>query len=137
MKILDEIIKRVYNLTDDQQKEVLESLQSLQKSQQREAPRLRERIDIDAVVDGKVVQSDTRDISAGGVFINTVDTFEIDKSAKVVFTVSGDKKSFKLQGHIVRVDEDGIAIKFKNITPYYQKILEDLIWEKKFISNKI
>ena len=40
MKMLDEIIKRVRNLTHDQQKEILETLKDLQTGKQREFRRL-------------------------------------------------------------------------------------------------
>ncbi len=129
MKMLDEIIKRVRNLTHDQQKEMLEILKGLQAGKQRDYPRLEAKTDIDVVVGDRVIQTDARDISASGIYINTSGKFEINKSVRVVFSVPGIDKPFKLQGMIVRVEQDGLAIKFKNITPYFKKILDDIIWE--------
>ncbi len=129
MDMLEEIIKRVKNLTDDQQEEVLEILKSWQQGKQREYQRKAARSDIDVVVGDKVIQTDTRDISASGIYINTSGKFEASKSVRVVFSVPGYDKPFKLTGMIVRVEQDGMAIKFENITPYFKKILDDVIWE--------
>lgn len=131
MKMLDEIIKRVRNLTQDQQKEILDTLKTWQAGKQREHQRLKTRVDIDVVVGDRVIQTDAKDISAGGIFINTSGKFETNKSVRVVFSVPGYDKPFKLQGMIVRVEQNGLAIKFENITPYFKKILDDVIWENK------
>jgi len=129
MKMLDEIIKRVRNLTHDQQEEILETLQTWQTGKQREYQRLNTRADIDVVVGDRVIQTDIKDISAGGIFINTSGKFENNKSVRVVFSIPGYDKPLKLEGVIVRVEQNGLAIQFENITPYFKKILDDVIWK--------
>lgn len=129
MKIQDEIIKRVHNLSHDQQKEILEILKIWQTGKQRDYKRLRSKTDIDVVVGNRVIQTDTKDISAGGIFINVTGQFETHKRVRVVFSVPGYDKPFKLQGKIVRVEKTGIAIEFEKVTPYFKKILDSVIWE--------
>ncbi len=131
MKMLDEIIKRVRNITQDQQKEILEILKTWQAGKQRDFQRMETKVVIDVVVGDRVIQTDARDISASGIFINTSGKFETNKSVRVVFSVPGYDKPFKLQGMIVRVEKHGLAIKFENITPYFKKVLDDVIWENK------
>ena len=125
MKISDEIIVRAHNLTLDQQKDLLNHLKEVQKGDHREYLRLPDKINIDAVVDGKVIQSNTRDISACGVYINTAGKFEIDKEAIVVFAIPNHDSTFKLKGTVVRVEEDGIAIKFEKMSPYSKKMINE------------
>lgn len=129
MKLQDEIIKRVRNLTKEQQEEILEILKTWQTGKQREYQRLPAKADIDVLVGERIIQTQTADISATGIFITATGKFEDHKSVRVVFSVPGYNKPFKLQGSIVRVEETGIAIKFENITPYFKKILDDVIWE--------
>lgn len=129
--MLDEIIKRVRNLTDDQQKEILKIIKTWQTGKQRDYQRLNTKTDVDMVVGDRVIQTDTQDISASGIFINASGKFETNKDVRVVFSVPGKDTPFKLQGKIVRVEQNGIAIKFKSITPYFKKILDDVIWENK------
>jgi hypothetical protein len=131
MKLQDEIIKRVRNLTREQQEEILEILKSWQTGKQREYQRLETKADIDVVVGDRVIRTQTADISAGGLFIQASGKFEPHKSVRLVFTVPGSPKPFKLQGSIARVEETGIAIQFENITPYFKEILDGVIWENK------
>jgi len=131
MKMQDEIIKRVRDLTEDQQKEILEILKTWQAGKQRDYQRLEKKTDIDVVVGDRVIQTDIKDISASGIYINTSGKFETNKSVRVVFSVPGIDRPFKLKGMIVRVEQDGLAIKFKNITPYFKNLLDDVIWENK------
>lgn len=129
MKIIDEIIRKVRNLNDDQQKEILETLKIYQAGKEREYNRLKTKTEIDVVVGDRVIQTNSGDLSAGGVYINTKGNFELNISARVVFSIPGIDTPFKLKGNIVRVDENGIAIKFDNATPYFKKFLDDAIHE--------
>lgn len=137
VKIIDEIIRKVRNLNEDQQKEILETLKIYQAGKEREYHRLKTRADIDAVVGDRVIQTNTADISAGGVFINTKGNFKPNISARVVFSVPGFDTPFKLKGNIVRVEENGIAIKFDNVTPYFKKFLDDAIYESMSLEDDI
>lgn len=128
MKLQDEIIKRVRNLTVQQQEKILKILEKWQKGRQRECQRLKTNTAVDLLVGEKLIQTRTIDISASGMYIKANEKFEINKSVRVVFNVPGHGKPFKLQGVIVRADDHGIAIKFENITPYFQEILDDVIW---------
>jgi len=76
-KVKGKYLARKASLTHDQQKEVLKNLQSLQEGQQREYPRLSKEMDIDAVVSGKFIQTEARNLSTSGVYINTLGEFEI------------------------------------------------------------
>ena len=129
MKILDEIINRVRNLDSKKQEELLELLKTWQVGKQRDYPRLDTKVDIDVVVGDRVIQTDSKDLSAGGIFINTSGKFETDQDVRVVFSAPGYDKPFKLTGSIVRVEQNGMAIKFENITPYFKEILDDAIWD--------
>ncbi len=128
MKLQDEIIKRVRNLTDRQQEKILKILTIWQKGKQRECRRLKTNAHADVLLGDKLIQTRTADISASGIYIKACKKFEINKSVRIVFSVPGHNKPFKLQGTIVRVEANGTAIKFENITPYFLKILDDLIW---------
>lgn len=129
--MIDEIIKRVRNLTPEQQKDVLKYLKSMQTYSPRGHLRRQTTIEIDAVVGDKLIQSDIRDISGSGVFINTKEKFDPDNGVLVVFSLPGQDRPFKLQGRITRVEQAGIAIQFEEVSPYFQKILDGVIWKSK------
>ena len=131
MEILEEIIKRVRNLNSYQQEDILEILKSWQTGRQRDYPRLDTKVDIDVAVGDRVVQTDAKDISASGIFINTSGKFKAKEKVRVVFNVPGIDKPFKLGGTIVRVEQNGMAIKFNQSTPDFKQNLNDVIWEDK------
>ena len=131
MKLLDEISKRVRNLNLDQQEEILDIMKNWQIGKQRDYPRLDTKVNIDIVVGNRVIQTNTKDISAGGIYIRTSGKFKANEKVRVVFTVPEIERPFKLEGMIVRVEQDGMAVKFENITPYFKKFLDGTIWKNK------
>ncbi|WP_022663891.1 PilZ domain-containing protein [Desulfospira joergensenii] len=126
--MLQKIIKRVNNLTAEQQKQVLDFLQNLPNGGERGYPRKRTRLGIDIAGGNRVIQSDTRDISATGVFINTTGRLDPAGTVQVVFSLPKYEKPFKLQGEITRIEKNGIAIRFREVSPYFNQILDDAIW---------
>ena len=131
MNKLDEIIERVRNLAPELQDELLVMLKEWQLGKKREFQRLSTNTEVDVAVSDRVIQTDIRDISASGAFINASGKFAPDQDVRVVFTIPGFEKPFKLQGKIVRVEANGIAIKFEDITPYFKTILDDAIWKNR------
>ncbi len=129
MKILDEIIKRAKTLSSENQEKLLDILKDWQQGKEREFKRLNTKTLVDVAGDNRVIQTDVRDVSASGIFINTSGKFEIGDRVRVVFTVPNYDKPFKLQGKIVRVEKHGMAIKFADITPYFKNVLDDIIWK--------
>ncbi len=128
MKPLVEIIERVAELTPKQQEDLLEILKKWQAEKHREFQRLSSRIEVDVLVGDRVLKTQSRDISAGGIFIRASGKLEPEKNVRIVFSVPGHPKPFKLQGTVVRVEKTGWAICFENTTPYFKKILNDVIW---------
>lgn len=130
MKILDEIIKRVKNLPEEELEDILGILKSLQAGKQREYQRFSMPLDIDVLIGDKVVKTTMINISASGVFIKTSGKVYAQKDVRVVFLVPGADKPFKLEGKVIRSDPDGLAVEFKKISPYFKQILDDVIWCK-------
>ena len=129
--MLDEIIQRIHNLTRVQQKEILELLRTWQIGSQRDYQRLKTATDIDVVTRTRVIQSNARDISASGIFVRVKGRFDPGENVRLVFSIPGYDKPFKLEGQIVRVEEEGVAIRFEKVSPYFKKMLNDLIWTNK------
>ena len=123
--ILDEIIKQAGSLTLEQQKSVLDYIKSIREP--RTYTRIRKSIEIDILIDDKIIRSDTRDVSAAGVFVKTGVKAEIGKPAKVIFSLPGQKRPFKLDGRVVRTGGGGMALWFSEMTYYTRELLDNLI----------
>ena len=54
-----------------------------------------------------------RDISIGGVFIETRTSFSIGEVISMTFLLPEHEQKIKIQGEIIRIDEQGVGVKFK------------------------
>lgn len=128
--MLNEIIKRVHNLSIDQQKDVLHFLKLFSHNEERRYARKKARLSIDAVAAGRLIQADTENISAGGVYISVTGQFKLGERARIVFQVPDHHMPFKIKGELVRVESNGIAIRFRGLSPYFEQILNEAIWNE-------
>ncbi len=64
-------------------------------------------------------------------FVRTREKISQNSPVKVTFSLPVQDRPFKLQGKIVRTGPDGIAIQFKNVSPYFQKVLDTAVWGSK------
>ncbi|WP_020588847.1 PilZ domain-containing protein [Desulfobacter curvatus] len=123
--ILDEIMSEVRSLTEELQKDVLAYINKLKDP--RAYPRVNKPIEMDVLVGGKVIQSNAKNVSASGVLINSRMHPDIGIPAKIVFSVPGQARPFKLTGTVVRTDSGGIALYFSEMTPYAREHLGSLL----------
>ncbi len=95
----------------------------------REFPRLPCYIQVDFATSGKAYRSCIRDISAGGVFIETGDSFRSGQDIALCFTLaeSDEMLAFKLKGKVARIYPDGIGVQYVDMSNYQRDIIKTLI----------
>jgi Tfp pilus assembly protein PilZ len=81
-------------------------------------------INVDFVVKDRVFNSYIRGISAGGVFIETSDSFSVGEEILLTFTLSSENVPFKVPSRIVRIAPTGIGVEFEEITQYQRECIE-------------
>tara|TARA_B100000614_G_C14526393_1_gene484678 strand:+ start:153 stop:488 length:336 start_codon:yes stop_codon:yes gene_type:complete len=103
----------------------------------RDQKRYKISLSVDAVIDDKIVQSNSRDVSSGGIFINTPMKLHAGKNACVVLSLPQEDgiKPFKLYGKSVRTEPDGVAIEFHGLSPYFKELFDLSISELLFLSS--
>lgn len=77
-----------------------------------------------------MVQTTTLNISASGVYAYTRRCFEPGQKVSMVLNLKGPAHPLKLTGEIVRVDESGIGIEFKDVNVYLKHFIDSLLKEK-------
>ncbi|MBF0467630.1 MAG: PilZ domain-containing protein [Desulfamplus sp.] len=84
-------------------------------------------IPIEFVSSGQLHKEITKDLSAGGLFIKTKKHNKFKKNQKIsmVFVISEDRKPFKLTGKVIRVESEGIAVQFHNVSPFECVAIEE------------
>lgn len=130
MDLAEEINQRVQDLPEKLQAVLLKIIKSWESGKKREYQRKKTPKDIDVLIGDRVLQTNMGNISASGVYIKTRERIDVDKNVKVVFTLAGSEKPFKLEGVVVRSDESGVAVEFKKVTSYFKCILDDAIWRE-------
>jgi len=123
--LLDEIISEVRFLTEEQQKDVLAYIGNIKEP--RSYPRVNKSIEMDILIGDRVIQSNAKNLSASGVFIKSRMNPDIGVPAKIVFSLPGQSRPFKLTGTVARTDSGGIGLYFSEMTPYAREHLDNLL----------
>lgn len=95
----------------------------------REYPRLDCFIMVDFAASGKAYRGMIRDISAGGVFIETSEKLDRGQHIALCFTLDQSNASlpFKIAGRVTRLFNNGIGVQYENVTNYQQEIINSLV----------
>ncbi len=123
--LLDEIMSEVRFLTEDLQKDVLAYIRDIKEP--RSYPRVNKPIEMDILIGDKIIQSNAKNLSASGVFIKSRMNPDIGVPAKIVFSLPGQTRPFKLTGTVVRTDSGGIGLYFSEMTTYVREHLDNLL----------
>ncbi len=93
----------------------------------REFPRVGCNFPLDLVAGGKAINGFAMDISAGGLFIESSESFSMGQPVSICFTVGEESLPVKLTGRVVRLEQGGIGIEYESLTGYQREIMQNLI----------
>lgn len=93
----------------------------------REFPRVPCNISLDLAADGRAINCFAKDISAGGVFVESCEPFTMGQSVSICFSLADDHLAFKLKGRVIRLEDGGIGIKYESLTSYQLEIMKNMI----------
>ena len=106
------------NMSDAEMRQLLKDLEKWQRSknEKRKNPRRSALIDITYSSDKRRVFEDfVRNISAGGLYIETNLVTELDQQLNMTFSHPDSGSPIKVSGKIVRVDSGGIGVRFNRL----------------------
>lgn len=86
-------------------------------------------LEVDAVIGDRIIQSETRNISAAGVMIKTKMRFRPGEDARLVFAVPGPNgaRPVKLRARTVRNDDRGVSLQFVGVSPNFADFLDEAL----------
>ena len=93
----------------------------------REFPRVPCNITLDLAADSRAINCLAMDISAGGMFVESCEPLALGQSVSICFSLADDHLALKLKGRVVRLEHEGIGIKYESLTSYQLEIMKDLI----------
>lgn len=82
-------------------------------AEKRRHPRKPCSIMVDYATQDRAFKDYIRDISKGGVFIETSNFFDLGQEFIMTFSVPSQSKPFKFIGEVVRTDKRGVGVRFK------------------------
>lgn len=114
-------------MTEEQQQIYLRHLEKLQANWKRHHPRQRCQIDVDYDTQDGSFKNTIKNISLGGVYIETQEPFTLGQQIELYLTSPINQISCMVTGQVVRRDKNGIGIEFGNLTRRQQGIIMSLM----------
>ena len=112
------LFQLVLQMTPFERNELIESLDKVNASDNREHDRKDCVLLTDYVVGDRLHKNYVKDISEGGVFIEAKGEFTVGDKIVQSLSMFDEQILFKFNGEIVRIDNEGVGVKFTNLTPY-------------------
>lgn len=121
LNITERIINLVHNLSDEKRKLLLELLSEWQQKENRNDPRIPCFLPVNYSTPKRAYHDFIQDLSKGGLFIETRESLHDGDPVSLTFSNENSNTHFKMQGKIVRVEPNGVAIRFKTRLTNYQE----------------
>ena len=110
--VTDRLISLAMELSEEQQKTLLEELESKLSKEGRRHTRKPFITVVDFASQGRAYREFIKDISGSGVYIQTSRPFSVGQDVVLTFPFPDSSKHVKITGRIIRVDDTGIGVQF-------------------------
>lgn len=125
--VISKLFQVVINLGEEQQQALLRHAEELLVKEKRSGIRKPCRIPINYAAYDRVFSNHIKNISANGLFIETQRPLLVGDEIVMTFRLDGFDKPFKVRGEIAHATRAGVGVEFKDISPYIEEMLSDLI----------
>ncbi len=119
----------VNKMTIEKQEKLLDQLESIKAELSRESVRKLCKLTVDYETQDNSFKDYIQDVSTKGVFIKTSEAMIIGQEVLLSLTLPGENAPMKISGRVVRSEEDGYGVKFENLNPEGEDIIETCLQE--------
>ena len=110
------LIRKILDMTEEQQLSLYQQLEEISATaimtSEREDTRKSFKETIQFAMKNQTFTGISQDISAGGMFIITEDTFSVGQMITIQIPLANKSKHIKVPAQIVRIKPDGIGVEF-------------------------
>ena len=124
---LKKLFDAILNLSQEQQTQVMIFVEQLLAENKRISVRKTCDIPISYATQNRIYSDNIADISKSGLFIETMMPLNIGEEVVLSFSMHGYDRPFKIKGDIVRSNQNGIGVEFKEVKPYIAEMLGALV----------
>ncbi len=110
--VTDRLLSLVLQLSEAEKKNLLSELKLKLSDKRRRQARKPFLTVVDFATQGRAYREFIRDLSTGGVYIQTSGAFAVGQEIAMTFSFPGGRKQVRIRGHVVRVDDTGIGVEF-------------------------
>ena len=103
----------INKISKEEQQALLRELEEMYYKKQREHERKRFPSTLDYSTESASYRDFIKDISIGGIFIETSNSFSVGEQISMTILLPEHEKKITIQGEIVRIEKQGIGVKFK------------------------
>lgn len=107
------LVELIDGLTEDQCERLLQKLERWKGKDRRRDPRRPCSVPVDYATEDRVFKGFIKDISSGGVFVESQKNLDVGEEITLTFTSPDLRKPMKITGEIVRKNLLGVGVKFK------------------------
>lgn len=125
--VTERLIALISEMSEGQQKILLDVLESKLKPERRNYGRKAYFTFVDLASQDHAYREFVKNISEGGVYIQTSRSFSVGEEVVVMFSSRDSKEHLKVTGHIVRVDGKGIGVEFEIDSPLERLSIRSLL----------
>jgi hypothetical protein len=93
----------------------------------REFPRVPCNFALDLAADGRAINCFALDISAGGIYVESCESFTMGQTVSICFSFDDESLPLKMKGRVVRLEHGGVGIQYDSLTSYQLEIMKNLI----------
>ena len=123
LKLFEVILK----LNQDQQARLLNYAEELCIKDMRAAVRKVCSIPVSFSAHNRINLDPIKNISKGGLFIDTTVPFKVGEEILMSFNMQGYDRPLKIKGVVVRVDRLGVGVEYRGISPYITEMIDTLV----------
>ncbi len=121
------LFELIENMSEDEQLTLLKELKQKPFKERREHERKTFFMVVDYSTEERVYKDWIKNISAGGVFIETHMPFSAGQEISLTFTLPNYQEYIKITGEVVRIDLHGIGVRFKMANQDQEKMIKSLL----------
>ena len=125
--VIPKLFQIILNLPEDKQLALLQHAEDLLVKERRAFIRKSCSIPVSYATYDRVYSNTIKNISQRGVFIETQRPLFVGEELTMSFSMPGFGKPLKVKGEIVQVSRSGIGVEFKNMSPYVEEMIANLI----------
>lgn len=126
-RISERLFELIEKMTESQLESLLAAAEELLGKKKRVHERFTCLITADCVYHHRAYNNYVKDISVGGVFMETREPFSQGEAILLTLSMAHYSKPFKITGEIVRLTPEGVGVKFKTMSQVQEELIQNLV----------